>query len=133
METNINVEDNEESLWENARDVESDDEIIWGDDDLDRNQDDLFQILMVQMQNYISPTRRSTYTGNSARTKRRHHAQAKKDAEKNGQTIDHFFPITNSDENNEISDDESDDDDLIFNSKQVINSLETQLKEKKFR
>ncbi|CAB4394953.1 unnamed protein product [Rhizophagus irregularis] len=101
-----------------------------GDDDLNRNQDDLFQILMVQMQNYISPTRRSTYTGNSARTKRRHHAQAKKDAEKNGQMIDHFFPITKSNENNEISDDESDDDDLIFNSQQVINSLETQLKEK---
>ncbi|CAB5385000.1 unnamed protein product [Rhizophagus irregularis] len=83
VETNINVEDNEESLWKNKRDVESDDEIIWGDDDLDRNQDNLFQILMVQMQNYILPTRRSTYTGNSARTKRRHHAQTKKDAEKN--------------------------------------------------
>ncbi|CAB4377596.1 unnamed protein product [Rhizophagus irregularis] len=62
VETNINVEDNEESLWKNKRDVESDDEIIWGDDDLDRNQDNLFQILMVQMQNYILPTRRSTYT-----------------------------------------------------------------------
>jgi hypothetical protein len=129
-ETNIDVEDNEESLWENVRDVESNDEIIWGDDDLDRNQEDLFQSLMAQMQNHIPPTRRSTYTENSVRTKHRHCAQAKKDAEKNGQTIDHFFPIAKSDENNEISDEESEDDDLIHNSQQVINSLEAQLKEK---
>jgi hypothetical protein len=79
---------------------------------------------MAQMQNHIPPTHRSTYTGNSIRTKRRHHAQAKKDAEKNGQTIDHFFPIAKSDENNKISDKESEDDDLIHNSQQVINSLE---------
>jgi len=41
-ETNINVEDNEERLWEeDVHDVESDDEIIWGDDDLDSNHQDL--------------------------------------------------------------------------------------------
>jgi len=78
------------------------------------------------MQNYIPPVHRSTYTGNSARTKRRHRAQAKKDAEKNGQTIDHFVSITKSDEIDEISE-ESEDDDY---SQQVINSLEIQLKEK---
>ena len=95
-ETNINVENNEESLWkEDVRDMESDDEIMWGDDDLDDNNQDLIKILMTQMQNYISLTRRSTCTGNSARTKRRHNAQAKKDAKKNGQTIDHFFPLQN--------------------------------------
>jgi len=52
-ETNLNVENNEESLRENFRDVESDDEIIWGDDDLNNNQEDLIQILMTQMQNQL--------------------------------------------------------------------------------
>ena len=90
------MKDNEERSWvEDVHDMESDDEIIWGDDDLDSNHQDLIQILMTQMQNYIPPTRRSTYTENSARTKRRHCAQAKKDAEKNGQTIDHFFLLQN--------------------------------------
>ena len=125
------MEDNEKRLWEeDVHDVESDDEIIWGDDDLDSNHQDLIQILMTQMQNYIPPTRRSTYTENSARTKRRHCAQAKKDAEKNGQTIDHFFFTTKFDETSEISEESEDDYDLIHNSQQVINSLETQLKEK---
>ncbi|RGB23169.1 hypothetical protein C1646_774911 [Rhizophagus diaphanus] len=110
-ETNINAEvNNEKSLWENVRDVDSDNEIIWEDDDLNNNQENFFQILMTQMQNYISPTRKSTYTENSARTKRRHHTQAKKDAEKNKES--------------------DDDDDLIYDSHQVINSLEVQLKEK---
>ncbi|CAI2178407.1 3140_t:CDS:2 [Funneliformis geosporum] len=80
----INVEDNEESLQKNLRNMKSDDEIIWGDDDLDRNQEDLIQNLITQMQNYVPPAHKSTYTGNSARTKRRHHAQVKRDAEKNG-------------------------------------------------
>ena len=110
--------------------MESDDEIIWGDDDLDSNHQDLIQILMTQMQNYIPPTHRSTYTGNSARTKCRHCAQVKKNAEKNGQTIDHFFSTTKFDETSEISEESEDDYDLIHNSQQVINSLETQLKEK---
>jgi len=111
--------------------VENDDEIIWGDDDLDNNQEDLIQILMDQMQNYVPSNRRSTYTGNSARTKRRHRAQAKRDAEKNGQTIDRFFSIAKSNESDEISEeseDKSDDDD--DDSQQVIDSLETQLKKK---
>jgi hypothetical protein len=132
-ETNLNVENNEESLGENFRDMKSDDEIIWGDDDLDNNQEDLIQILMTQMQNYIPPTRRSTYTGNSARTKRRHRVQAKKNAEENGQTIDHFFPITKSNKNDEINEEsgesEESEDDYDY-SQQVINFLETQLKEK---
>ncbi|CAI2171449.1 2570_t:CDS:2 [Funneliformis geosporum] len=67
---------------------------------------------------------------NSARTKRRHHAQAKKDAEKNGQTIDHFFLTKKFNENSEISEESEDDHDLIYNSQQTINSLEAQLKEK---
>ncbi|CAI2167589.1 3908_t:CDS:2 [Funneliformis geosporum] len=89
--------------------MKSDDEIIWGDDDLDRNQEDLIQNLITQMQNYVPPAHKSTYTGNSARTKRRHHAQVKRDAEKN---------------------ESKDDYDLIYNSQQTINSLKAQLKEK---
>ncbi|CAG8660484.1 16060_t:CDS:2 [Funneliformis mosseae] len=45
---------------------------------------------------------------------RKHRAQAKRDAEKNGQTIDHFFSITKSNESDEISEeseDEPNDDD----------------------
>ena len=60
-ETNLNVKNNEESLGENFCDVESDDEIIWGDDDLDNNQEDLIQILMTQMQNYIPPVCKLTF------------------------------------------------------------------------
>ncbi|CAI2184301.1 8944_t:CDS:2 [Funneliformis geosporum] len=78
----VTVAINEESLQENVRNVKSDDEIIWGDDDLDCNQEDLIQNLMTQMQNYVPPACRSTYIGNSARTKCRHHAQAKRDAKK---------------------------------------------------
>ncbi|GBB95834.1 hypothetical protein RclHR1_02620025 [Rhizophagus clarus] len=85
---------------------------------------------MTQMQNYIPPTRKSTYTGNSARTKRRHRVQMKKDAEKNGQTIDHFFSITKSNENNEINKESEEPEDDYDHSQQVINSLEAQLKEK---
>ena len=89
-ETNINVKNNEESLWEDVHDVESDDEIMWEDYDLNNNHQDLIKILMTQMQNYIPPTRKSTYTGNSARTKRRHNAQVRKDVKGNGQTIIFF-------------------------------------------
>ncbi|RIA82539.1 hypothetical protein C1645_835213 [Glomus cerebriforme] len=103
-ETNLNVKNNEESLGEIFRDLESDDEIIWGDDDLDNNQEDLIQILMTQMQNYVPPTRRSTYTGNSSRTKRRHQSEESEKSEESEDDYDH--------------------------SQQVINSLETQLKEK---
>ncbi|GBB90637.1 hypothetical protein RclHR1_17660001 [Rhizophagus clarus] len=106
------------------------DEIIWGDNDLDNNQEDLIQILMTQMQNYIPPTCKSTYTGNSARTKCKYHIQMKKDAEKNGQTIDHFFFITKSNENNKINKESEEPKDDYDHSQQVINSLETQLKEK---
>lgn len=131
IKTNINTEDNEEeSSWEDVRNVESDDEIIWEDDDLDHNQKDLVQILMTQMQNYVPQNRKSTYIGNSERTKRRRYTQAKKDAERNGQTIDHFFFNAKLDEKSEINEESEDDQDEIYDSQQVINSLEIQLKEK---
>jgi hypothetical protein len=46
-------------IWKNVHNMESDDEIYMGDNDLDGNQKDIFQILMVQMQYYIPPTRKS--------------------------------------------------------------------------
>ncbi|CAG8685287.1 921_t:CDS:2 [Funneliformis caledonium] len=68
---------------------------------------------------------------NSAKTKCRNRVQAKRNAKKNGQTIDHFFSIAKSNESDEISEEsenELNNDDDYF--QQVINSLETQLKEK---
>ena len=68
---NSNLDDYDNSEWE------SDEEIIWGDDELDEKAEIFFKILSNGMKNYAQPAQRSVYIGNSVQTKKRKKAQAK--------------------------------------------------------
>ena len=57
----LDFEDNFE--WENE-------EVIWGDVELDENAETFVKVLLDGMKNYVPPARKSVYIGNSVRTKK---------------------------------------------------------------
>lgn len=110
-------------------DNESDDEeIVWGDDEFDKKAETFVKILSDGMKNYIPSARRSVYIGNSVRTKKRKKAQAKQLLIKNGQPITRFFsPLPQTSDKSD--DDQESECDESFDYKQLIISVENELKQ----
>jgi hypothetical protein len=129
---NSDIDDNLE--WENEE------EVIWGDDELDEKAETFVKVLLNGMKNYVPPSRKAVYIGNSIRTKKRKRAQAKKLLAKNGQPITNFFnpsqlqphapndPDKSDQESNQSDNQESEHEDHCEYG-QLIKSVEKKLKQ----
>ena len=83
----------------------SGDDVLWSDDELDQQAEATYRKLFPGVSNLPSK-RPSHYSGNSKQTKQRRHAEGKRQAVKNGQTILNFFsPISVSTSNVTLGED----------------------------
>ena len=79
--------------------IEIDEDFEWFDNEIEKNAESLYDVLSNNIENVISSSSSSNrplvYLGSSRTTKYRKKIEAKKDAEKNGQTLDSFFSFNN--------------------------------------
>jgi hypothetical protein len=134
-------EKNKPSVTSDFDDDLENEEVIWGDVELDEKAETFVKVLLDGMKNYVPPARRSVYIGNSIRTKKRKRAQAKKLLAENGQQITSFFnpsplqnhpsndPDKSDDQKSNQSDDQNSECEEHFNYEQLIKSLEIKLKQ----
>ena len=80
--------------------IEINEDFEWFDNEIEKNAESLYDVLSNNIENVKSSSSSSSnrplvYLGNSRTTKYRKKIEAKKDAEKNGQTLDSFFSFNN--------------------------------------
>jgi hypothetical protein len=75
---------NKPSVPLDVDDNSDNEEVIWGDVELDEKAETFVGVLLNGMKNYVPPVRKSVYIGNSVQTKKRKRAQAKKLLAENG-------------------------------------------------
>lgn len=102
---------------------DSDEEIEWGDNELDEKTEKFFKVLSDGMKNYVPPARKFVYIGNSVRTRKRKKAQAKQLLTQNGQQITKFFAPIQPDELNQPDDTESECEDYEQSIKSIEDAL----------